>query len=196
MVWAPDYATLAEMRSYAGIVAADDTTDDAKLARNITAASRAVDDHCNRQFGKVAAPELRTYTAMRYDGYNTIVLTDDLMDLTGVVVTVAGVAYVPARWGPQNAPARGKPWRRAFLPGSLSRAPADVSITAAWGWTAVPEAVKEATLLQGLRFSLRKNSPFGVAGSPELGSELRLLAKVDPDVAVMLRKYVAPGKLG
>ena len=45
------------------------------------------------------------------------------------------------------------------------------------GLTGVPEAS---------RWFARRNSPYGIAGSPEMGSELRLLAKLDPDVAVML----------
>ena len=35
----------------------------AELASAISAASRAIDNHTNRQFGKVAAPEEREYTA-------------------------------------------------------------------------------------------------------------------------------------
>jgi len=46
---------------------------------------------------------------------------------------------------------------------------------------------KVATVLQANRLLKRRHAPFGVAGSPELGSELRLLARVDPDVAVSLR---------
>jgi hypothetical protein len=64
-----------------------------------------------------------------------------------------------------------------------------VKVTALWGWTAVPVAVKQATLLQASRFFSRRHSPYGVAGSPELGSEIRLLARVDPDVGVSLRDY-------
>jgi hypothetical protein len=54
----------------------------------------------------------------------------------------------------------------------------------------VPSAVKQACLIQASRFFTRRYAPFGVAGSPESGSEMRLLAKVDPDVAVILGPYV------
>jgi len=54
----------------------------------------------------------------------------------------------------------------------------------------VPTTVKQATLLQASRVFARREAPFGVAGSPDMGSELRLLEKVDPDVAVMLVPYV------
>ena len=48
---------------------------------------------------------------------------------------------------------------------------------------------QEATLLQASRLAARRDSPFGVAGSPDAGSEMRLLARVDPDVAVALEPY-------
>jgi hypothetical protein len=47
-------------------------------------------------------------------------------------------------------------------------------------------------MLQASRFYARRDSPYGVAGSPDLGSEVRLLSKVDPDVAVSLADYVRP----
>jgi hypothetical protein len=75
-----------------------------------------------------------------------------------------------------------------------------VQVTATWGWTAVPATIKKATLLQASRFYKRRDAPFGVAGSPDMGSEMRLLAKVDPDVEVMLgdyrRKWGAVGSSG
>jgi len=59
-----------------------------------------------------------------------------------------------------------------------------------WGWSAVPVPVKEATYLQASRFHSRRDSPYGIAGSPDQGSELRLLSRVDPDVAVSLSDFV------
>jgi hypothetical protein len=64
-----------------------------------------------------------------------------------------------------------------------------VRVTAQWGWPGVPDPIRQATLLQASRLLSRRDSPFGVAGSPEVGSELRLLARLDPDVAVAVRPY-------
>lgn len=50
----------------------------------------------------------------------------------------------------------------------------------------VPDVIQMATLLQAARFFKRKGAPFGIAGSPEMGSELRLLSRLDPDVELML----------
>jgi hypothetical protein len=49
-----------------------------------------------------------------------------------------------------------------------------------------------AARIQAGRFSIRQESLYGVAGSPAAGSELRLLARVDPDVGVSLANYVRP----
>lgn len=61
------------------------------------------------------------------------------------------------------------------------------------GEAAVPEAVVNACLLQASRYWSRRSAPFGVAGSPELGNELRLLNKLDPDVEVLLGPYAWHG---
>jgi hypothetical protein len=64
-----------------------------------------------------------------------------------------------------------------------------VRVTALWGWSAVPPAIEQATLLQASRLLIRRDSPYGVAGSPEAGTEIRLLARLDPDVDVAVAPY-------
>lgn len=58
------------------------------------------------------------------------------------------------------------------------------------GGEEIPSAVKQACLIQASRFFVRRTAPFGVAGSPESGTEIRLLARVDVDVAVILGPYI------
>lgn len=195
-MWAPDYATVADLRAYTGI---DDEASDSQLAGAITAASRTIDAHCGgRQFGNTVDAEVRTFTARDrsyHTGYQTIVDIDDLMTVVDLAVVVDGAAVTPARMWPQNAAAKGRPWTRLYLPGAISMEPAAIEVTGIWGWSAVPETIRQACLLQATRLFKRKDSPFGVAGSPDLGSELRLLAKVDPDVAVVLTDYVLRGRV-
>jgi hypothetical protein len=64
-----------------------------------------------------------------------------------------------------------------------------VEVAALWGWTSVPPTIMQANLIQAARFLKRRDAPFGVAGSLELGSEIRLLSKLDPDVALMVGAY-------
>lgn len=185
MAWAPDYVTAADLKAYLRI---GDTVDDAQLAFAISAASRAVDRCTNRQFGLVAAPEQRAYTA-RIDRARRkyVVTVDDFMTVTGLLVTV-DTPPTTYTLKPSNADAVGKPWTEIVLDGGSCVEDA-VKVTARWGWTTVPVAVQQATLLQAARLFKRRDAAFGVAGSPELGSELRLLDKVDPDVAVVLGPY-------
>lgn len=200
MAWEPDYATLAELREYA--TSSADPVDDAQIQLALTAASRAVDGFCRRQFGLVAAPEERRYTpTWSATRRRWVVEVDDFMTTTGMVVNldlddddtfddaVTGFTKLPF-----NAPMKGRPWERLVLPessnGNLSGKEGEVAAVVRWGWTTVPVVPKQATLLQGSRFLIRRDSPYGVTGSPDAGTgELRLLSRVDPDVAVMLRDY-------
>jgi hypothetical protein len=58
-----------------------------------------------------------------------------------------------------------------------------------WGWPTVPTPAKVATMLQTARLAARRDSPFGIAGSPSEGSELRLLATLDPDLKTSLTAF-------
>jgi hypothetical protein len=195
MAWAPDYLTPDELEIYVRVT---DDLDEDQHTLAIAAASRAIDSHTNRQFGVVAAAEERTYDVVwdRHIG-RWIVVVDDLMDATGLVVELEnGTTYTVGdgfSLHPRNAYQKGRPWTEIQMPSFTwvsSRSPGEVTVTGLWGWTAVPEPVKLATAMQANRFNARRDSPFGVTGSPEQGGELRLLAKVDPDVAVILRPFV------
>jgi hypothetical protein len=203
MAWAPDYCTAAELKTHLRIT---DTDDDTPLGISITAASRAVDHACNRQFGQTSPAAARYYTyegARQYTvhstvGYRETLEIDDLMSTSGLVVkgdydddgTYETTLTAPTAKNlyPWNAAANGKPWTHLVLNASDSfpTLPRAIEITALWGWSAVPSIVKQATLVQAARFFSRRNAAFGIAGSPEMGSEVRLLARLDPDVAVML----------
>ena len=200
MAWKPDYVTATELKTYLRI---GDTDDDALLAVAITAASRAVDHACNRQFGVLGAAAARYY---RWDGEyiedRQAVPIDDLQSTTNLAVAVDtddnatwDTTIVNATdfdlW-PWNATEDGRPWTHLILRdgtalGSLYRTARSLRVTALFGWTAVPKLVVEATQLQAARFFSRRNATFGIAGSPDVGSELRLLERLDPDVAVALR---------
>lgn len=192
MSWAPNYVTEAEMRAFLRI---NDSDDDVQLGVAITAASRAIDRHANRQFGVVAAAEERFYTG-QYDRHRCrwLVDVDDFMTVTDLVVEVDGTAVTTFVKEPRNAAAEGEPWTSLVFdldsPVVPTGAVDEVSVTALWGWTSVPTAVKQATYLQASRFFARRDSPYGIAGSPDAGSELRLLARLDVDVATSLGPYL------
>ena len=189
MVWKPDYVILADAKVYLRIA---DTVDDAELAVAITAVSRLIDTACNRQFGQLAAPAVRTYDRaplLNQDSGLWELEIDDVQDTTamtvnGVAVATAGVLL------PRNAAADGVPYTRVgFTTWPIAAYPGQPSpnvASARWGWTAVPAAVPMAARLQLNRLGFRRDAPQGVAGSPDQGSELRMLAKLDPDVVKLL----------
>lgn len=199
MAWAPDYCTSSELKAYVRI---DDSADDAQVDLAITAASRAVDRATRRQFGVVASATARYYTA-RFDAHRSrwVVDIDDLMSTTDFAIAVdsdADNTFADAitdyQLTPRNAAADGRPWTLLVVGADSTVTPSDalvegVRVTAVWGWTAVPDTIKQATMLQASRLLARRNSPYGIAGSPEAGSELRLLARLDPDVELSVRSY-------
>jgi hypothetical protein len=209
MPWAPSYASTDDLRDFVRI---DDDADDTVMSTALDAASRMIDYACDprpdhsRQFGKVDAPEDRyfTVTARGYDIAHAgqwVAETDDLATVVGLVVAVAaGVGaevYTPVTGVaplPRNATAHGRPFTSLTFAGSSMPAPsllADaVKVTGTWGWPAIPPTIHQACLLQASRLLARRDAPFGIAGSAETGSEMRLLAKVDPDVEAMLRPFV------
>lgn len=193
MAWKPVYATADEFKEVHQIDTGDEL-DDLKIGLDLAAASRAIDRHCHRQFGQVAAPVVRYYTTELDPTRSMWVASiDDLQDPDGLTVTYGGSAIAGAVLKPRNALADGKPYTELWWPQSGSHPGTGHEMTeveAKWGWTAVPDTIKDACILQAARFYKRKDAPFGVAGSPEQGSELRLLAKVDADVMVMLDDYV------
>ena len=206
MAWKPDYVTVLELKSELHMEAGD-TADDAQLARWVTSASRAVDDWAHRQFGQTAAPETREYVA-EWDPHEGAWFADvdDLGTLAALVVqwvgatdpielatpTVAG--YKPLE---RNALQVGMVYERLKITsGAWSSSPwprsttcsggRELEVTATWGWPAVPVAVKQATMLQAMRLAARRDSPFGIAGSPENGGEIQLRAKLDVDAQTTL----------
>jgi hypothetical protein len=95
------------------------------------------------------------------------------------------------RVGPTNAVSRGMPFTQVIFDAGIYPPVYDESvlITAKWGWAAVPSTIVNANLMQAARFLKRRDAAFGVAGSPEMGNEIRLLSKLDPDVALMVGAF-------
>lgn len=194
MSWEPAYCTAAELAAYVKMTA---TVDEPRLAVIAAAASREVDRLCGRQFGLLDAPEARRYT-MRYDGRRRAWFAD--IDDTFAVPTL--VAYDSAGdqtyatelddtvLAPSNAAQRGRPWTRLWVTsGAAGYARDALEVTAQWGWTEVPDAVHQATLIQGARLVKRREAPFGITGAGQDSPGLRLFSRVDPDVEVLLQPY-------
>ncbi len=195
----PVYATESDYKAFSRIPA-DDEVDDAEINLALSAASREIDQFCNRIFATTLTnAEARYYTA-RWDQrrYRYVVDVDDFATTTGLAVAVdldqtnsyaTSVVAADCRPWPLNAAALEKPWTALELPYGTAASCREgaVEVTAKWGWTAVPDAVKQACLLQTNRVFSRRESPYGISGSPDMQGEMRLLAKLDPDVEKLLK---------
>ena len=188
MPWKPDYVDVAtagdDIQEYLRI---DDSADDYWLGLAVSAASRTIDRHCRRQFGRTDEVEERRYRIRENRAYGVWVAeVDDLMSTADL--TLNGVALADPELYPLNAQAEQRPWTQLVIPDEVRYAldRPFVDVAERWGWLAIPETVEQATAIQAGRVSSRRNALFGVAGSPDAGSEVRLLARLDPDVAVMV----------
>jgi hypothetical protein len=188
------YCTLAELKASLAIT---DTVDDVPLEAAITATSRMIDDYTGRFFyrnGTTESPVARYYTPLdpwtmnMDDNYSiTQVATDDNFNQTWDTVWATSDYMLE----PVNNPQRGWPVNRMLAIGRYVfpyYLPQSVRITGIWGWTSTPAEVNMATLIQAARLFTRRQSPFGIAGSPDLGT-VRLSAKLDADVETLLRPF-------
>jgi hypothetical protein len=192
-----DYITIAELKASLGIT---DSVDDTALTRALTFASRAVDKHCRRRFTLDGSATARTFKVNDW----RCLYVDDFSTLTGLIVATDdnGDGTFETTWtittdylaGPFNnlvdgraltkiEAVGGRSFPRGLRPG--------VQITAKWGWPAVPEEVKQATLLIAARLFRRKDSPSGVAGSGEFGV-VRVSRYEDPDACMLLADFIRP----
>ena len=188
------YCTLAEVKAALRLT---DNTDDTLLENSIEGASRRVDGYCGRWFYKTNATAI---SLMPYNYYyvpvqdiasttGLVVKTDDNGDGTFETTWTLGTDYMLE---PTNAVLNGRPYRRITAIGSKSFPltvvpdPPHVQVTAQWGWDAVPDDVREATLLLTMRGFARYNAALGVVGFADMAIQVRA---VDPDVREMLNPY-------
>lgn len=188
------YVTLSDLKGFLGI---SDALDDTTLQRALDASEEQVNAYTGRRFTADGAGVIRYYDALD----KGTVSIDPLSSVTDLAVAVDqdgdGVfedtltADVDFRLNPYNAVVLGQPYTSlvALTGTTFPAGSRRIKVTGRWGWPTVPASVKQATLIQAGRLWKRKEAVFGVAGSPEFGNELRLLAALDPDVQALLRPY-------
>lgn len=195
----PAYATLTDLKGRLGIDPSD-TSEDATLQGKLATASRDIDKDCGRRFWldpvavqRVFNPQYRIVPT--WDGEKLLI--DDIGDATGLTAEIgSGDYWVPVvdyDTGPDNALVDGQAieWLlRPYLPW-VTWPRQRIRITARWGWPAVPDQIKEATLLRAHRLARRQDSPEGVAGSTEFG--VIRVSRWDPDYDALIGPFVRPG---
>lgn len=191
------YVTLSELKSRLDITS---TSYDSLLDQAIEAASRQIDAYTGRRFYRTASDETRYYTATDPD---LLLLPDDLGSLTSLATDDDGDRVYETSWAstdydlePANAALDGQPYT-AIRVTPLGRytfpsTQRGVKLVGTFGYSAlasVPDAVAEACAIQAARLFKRRDSPFGMAGSPEFGV-LRTVPAIDPDVRALLAPFV------
>jgi hypothetical protein len=205
------YTDLNTMKAWLGIPA-DNTDNDAKVTAAIAAASRSVDNYCQRRFWLDTV-----LTARTFQPYDLLMLDlwcdgpgGDIGSLTGLTVAcdTSGDGTYETVWSttdfqplPVNAPyayAEPRPWTKLRAVGTktfpwlvntwlthLNR----VQVTALWGWPEIPEDVITATKLKAARIFHRKDSVQGIAGFGEFGA-VKLSRGEDSDAMLLLTPYM------
>lgn len=195
------YVSLSELRAWLGV---HDTADDTQLSLALDVATRKVDDHCGRTFATASVAAARTMRAidsvvLRLDpGWDIqstsglVVKTDDNDDGTFETTWTSGTDFeLDSGIGYDGA--AGWPYSRLVAVGDrlwpmYTRRRA-VQITALWGWAAVPDPVKQATLILAAEAWKMKDAPFGVAAFGDFGP---MRVRDHPAVAQLLARYRHP----
>ena len=186
------YCSLADVKASARIT---DTVDDALLELAVESASRLVDSYTQRYFYN-AGTATRLFVPL--DSYVTEI--DDLVSLS-VLETSDGDDF-GTTWAAKDyqlEPLNGYVDGLTGHPTTRIRAVDDflfnvldleatVRVTGVWGWSAVPTAVKQATVIQAARIFKRNDSPTGIVGFGDMGA-VRVGVQLDPDVKHLIDVY-------
>jgi len=187
------YCSLAELKAALRIPSSD-TIDDALLELAVESASREIDAATERQFFSTSAT--RIYTPR--DSY--ITETDDIITLTTLKVSGSANGIYDVTWKtsdyqlePLNGLAGGVPMPFCFIRAvgdftfPTSGGEATVQIVGTFGFSSVPIAIKQATMILASRIFKRLDSPLGVAGFGDIG--VMRVGKLDPDVEALIMPY-------
>ena len=195
------YCDASDVKTALAIGTAD-TTDDTLINEVIAAASRAIDDYTGQFFYQIA-DGTAFFTASNYEEVNThgfpIISVGSLTtdgDGSGTYETTWSAAdynLLPANNALANGSAA-KPYTQIAVTPSGSHAfPSElakgVRVTGHFGWAAVPSAVKLATIAQSAMLFEGRRAPFGVIGSTDQGTVMRMSARMHPEAVMLLEGY-------
>ena len=186
------YASLNDLKASARIT---DNVDDGLLELAIESASRLIDTYTQRNFYN-AGTAVRLFIPQ--DNYLTEI--DDLITISKLETSDGdnfGTTWAASDY--QLEPLNGIVDGITGYPATRIRAVNDflfnvldqeatVRVTGTWGWSAVPTAVKQATVIQASRIFKRNDSPLGIAGFGDMGA-IRVGTQLDPDVRQLIDNF-------
>ena len=193
------YCALSEIKTYIGLTGSGQ---DSNLESAIESASREIDQYCDRIF-YVTSSENRYYTPTNFFE----VEIDDVSSTTGLVVKLdttddgthnktltLNTDYIVMPINRTNKVGQNQPITSLKILDSRSSERFDpkiinnVKVTGTFGFSAVPDSIKQATFLQATRLFKRKDSPFSTYGNPQTGTG-ELFNRFDPDALKLIRGY-------
>lgn len=184
------YCSLNDIKASARIT---DNVDDALLELAVESASRLIDAYTQRTFYNAG-----TATRLFVPQDNYVTEIDDLITITKLEtgddfeVTWAAKDYQLEPLNGVVDGVTGHPATRIRAIDDylfdLEDGEATVKVTGTWGWSAVPTAVKQATVIQAARIFKRNDSPLGIAGFGDMGA-IRVGVQLDPDVKHLIDNF-------
>lgn len=191
------YVTLPDFRAYlrnemAGV-------DDVDLQEALDSASEAINDHCARSFTVAGAASARLYVPSDEE----VLFIDDATTVTAVSVNGVALASTEYQKEPLNGILNGQsvPYTRLVRLGGYEWEPdivderkAIISVTATWGWSAVPSRVLTACKILAKEIAEARNQVGGyvdlgevaarAVSHPKYGQMLYRLQRVDRTVGI------------
>jgi len=196
------YASLKDLKSALRI---QDSVDDGLLEIALESSSRLIDEYTMRSFYNAG-----TATRIFVPESKDVVSIDDAISISNVAVSTNFNKTFDLVWSAndyQTEPLNNVSDGLDGWPITRLRAVntyefpfdeyevATVQVTGVWGWSAVPIAVKQASIIQAMRIFKRLDSPLGVISSPDTGY-FRVSSRIDPDVAMLVNSYRKTRHLG
>jgi len=187
------YCTLNELKASLRIPVSD-IIDDDLLELAVEAASRDIDQASERIFYSLTS----TRIFIPRDSSNTAI--DDLVSVTSIKTSTSADGVFDVTWTssdyqlmPLNGVAGGMtvPYDLIYAVGDYSfpqsGQEATVQVVGTWGFSSVPVAIKQATVLLSARIFKRNDSPGGVMGFGDLG--VIRVGRMDPDIDKLIQPY-------
>jgi hypothetical protein len=189
------YCSLADLKAALRV---QDSIDDSLLELAIESASREIDGYCERVFYSTSGTRVYAPTNIY------TVTTDDIISVTTLKSSSDGVTY-DITWAtsdyqlePLNGVAGGlsTPFTRiratgnylmpSFSAGTFYELEALIQVVGVFGWSAIPAAIRQATVILAMRLFKRLDAPLGMI-SNDLGS--MRVGRFDPDVEALVAPF-------
>jgi hypothetical protein len=197
------YVTPQMLKSRAGI-SATDSSNDQELYGACYAASRQIENYCERIFWRTLSTEARLFTwGIEWNDPWLLDLGpfNDLVSVTSIMTDLDGDGVFEATWSASDYElqpvstfkSEARPYTQVHSVGNqrfpifygLGRT-GRVQITGVFGWPAVPAPVTEAARILGAELFKAKDAPFGIASFGEYGG---IRIRENPMVATLLEGY-------